>query len=85
MKLSYQLVIRFVRNLLKEKQDVYRVPIGYIKHVKANSYAGNEKDHPDDRIHSLDEICSLFKTNGLSRNDLKKILFTCLIEDETLR
>ena len=55
-----------------------------IEKLLANSYAGDGTVHPDMHLIYVDEICGLFKLAGLSRDRVKKKVFSLSLEGKSL-
>ena len=49
-----------------------------IEQLLANPYAGDVTEHPDMHLIYVDEICGLFKLEGLPRDEAKKKVFLYL-------
>ena len=51
----------------------YKIPSGMIEQLLANPFAGDGTEHPDMHLIYVDEICGLFKLEGLPRDETKKV------------
>ena len=61
----------------------YEIPSGMIEQLLANPYAGDGTEHPDKNLIYVDEICGLFKLEGLPGDEAKKKVFP-LVEGKSI-
>ena len=66
-------------------ENVYfEIPSGMIEKLLANPFTGDETLHPDLHLIFVDEVCGLFKLAGLSKDDVKKKVFTLSLKEKAL-
>ena len=62
----------------------YEIPSGMIEQLLANPYAGDGTEHPDMHLIYVDEICGLFKLEGLPGDEAKKKGFPLSLKGKAL-
>ena len=62
----------------------YEIPSGMIEQLPGNPYARDGTEHPDMHLIYVDEICGLFKLEGLPRDKAKKKVFPSYFKGKAL-
>ena len=62
----------------------YEIPLGTIKKLLANPYAGDGTLHPDMHLIYVNEVCGLFKLAGLPEDEVKKKVFPFIFEGKVI-
>ena len=57
------------------KNIFYEIPSGMIEKLLANPYAGDVTLHPDMQLIYVDEVCGLFKLEGMPKDVVKNNVF----------
>ena len=62
----------------------YEIPLAMIEKLLANPYAGDRTLHPDMHLIYVDEVCGLFKLEGLPEDVVKKKVFPLSLKGKAL-
>ena len=62
----------------------YEIPSGMIEQLLANPYAGDGTEHPDMHLIYVEQICGLFKLDGLPRDEVMKKVFPLSLKGKAL-
>ena len=58
-----------------ENETPFAFPSGIMEKLLANTFTGDGTKHPDEHLRYLDDICGLFKLEGIPNDVVKKKAF----------
>ena len=61
-----------------ENEIPYEYPLGMIEKLLDNSFTGDGTTHPDEHLCYVDDVCGLFKLEGIPDDVVKKKAFLYL-------
>ena len=62
----------------------HEIRSGMIEQLLANPYAGDGTEHPDMRLIYVEEICGLFKLEGLPEDEAKNKVFPLSLKGKSI-
>ena len=60
----------------------FKIPLGIVKIVIDNPYAGDGTVHPGTHLLKLAELCELFKLAGMTRDEVMRKLFALSLQEK---
>ena len=62
----------------------FKIPLGIVKIVIDNPYAGDGIVHPETHLLKLTKLCELFKLAGMTRDEVMRKLFALSLKEKAL-